>query len=111
MAYAIAEDQGAFALVLVLAKTFERVSLPVVWALGNALQFPREDIAGSVRVLRAPKASAVRRMCGRAAHDHHGYFASVEVELACFLRIVLQDALSEVTKIYHSLLKLRVLRG
>ena len=36
------EDQGALALVLDLAKAFERVSLPVVWGLGDALQFPNE---------------------------------------------------------------------
>ena len=29
------EDQGAVALVLDSAKAFERVSLPVVWGLGN----------------------------------------------------------------------------
>ena len=47
-------------------------------------------------------------MCGRAAnHHHHGYPCRVQVELYCLLRIVLQDALSEVTKIY-STLKLRV---
>ena len=39
-------------------------------------------------------------MCGGAAHDHHGYFARVGVELRV-LRIVLQDALGEVTKIYR----------
>ena len=36
------EDQGALAL--------EWVSLPVV-GLGNALQLPKEDLAGAVRVL------------------------------------------------------------
>ena len=33
------------------------------------------------RVLRAPEASAVRRMCCRAATDHHGHLAKVKVEL------------------------------
>ena len=36
------EDQGAVALVLVLAKAFERVSLPVVWAWATHFRFPRK---------------------------------------------------------------------
>ena len=49
------QDQGAVALVLDLAKAFGRVSLPVVWAWGDALQFPKEDTAGAMWVLRAPE--------------------------------------------------------
>ena len=49
--------------------------------LGNALQLPKEDLASAVRVLRAPEACTVGRTCGRAAHDHHGHPAGVEVEL------------------------------
>ena len=41
------------------------------------------------------------------AHDHRGFPAGVQVELFAFLRIVVQDALSEVTKFYP-LLRLRV---
>ena len=44
-------------------------------------------------------------MCGGAAQDYFGYFARVKVEL--LLRVVLQDAPSEVTKFYPPL-KLRV---
>ena len=51
--------------------------------LGDALQF-RKDLASAVRVLRAPEASAVRRMCGGAASDHHGHPARVQVELFAF---------------------------
>ena len=36
------EDQGASALVLDLAKAFERVSLPVVWAWATHFSFPRK---------------------------------------------------------------------
>ena len=36
------EDQGAVALVLDLAKAFERVSLPVVWAWATHFSFPRK---------------------------------------------------------------------
>ena len=51
--------------------------------LGEAVQLPKEDIAGAMPVLRGPAASAVRRMCGGIAPDHHGDLARVEVELAC----------------------------
>ena len=37
-----AEDQGAVASVLDLAKAFERVSLPVVWAWATHFSFPRK---------------------------------------------------------------------
>ena len=36
------EDQGALALVLDVAKAFERVSLPVVWAWATHFSFPRK---------------------------------------------------------------------
>ena len=73
-----AEDRGAVALVLDLAKAFERVSLPVVWAWAT------QDIAGAVRLFRAPEASAVRRMRGGAAPDHHGHSPRVQLELFAF---------------------------
>ena len=52
------EDLGAVALVLDLAKAFERVSLPVAWGWATQCRFPRKK----VRVLwslRAPEASTV----------------------------------------------------
>ena len=52
------EDQGAVALVLDLAKAFESQS-PCGLGLGNALQLPKQDVAGAVWLLRAPEASAV----------------------------------------------------
>ena len=60
------KDQGAIALVLDLAKAFERVSLPVAWIWSDALRFSQEVFAGAMRALRAPEAGAVRRMCGRS---------------------------------------------
>ena len=54
------EDQGVVALVLDLAEAFDQVSLPVVWAL---------QFEGCV---------------GRAATDHHGHLARVQVELLAF---------------------------
>ena len=50
--------QGAVALVLDLAKALESWS-PSGLGVGNALQFPKEDIEGAVWLLRAPEASAV----------------------------------------------------
>ena len=46
--------------------------------LGNALQLPKQDLASAVRVVPAPEACTVRRMCGRAAPDHHDYPARVQ---------------------------------
>ena len=78
-----AEDRGAVALVLDLAKAFERVSLPVVWAWATHFSL-QGRYCGCCAVLRAPEASAVRRMRGGAAPDHHGHLARVEVELLAF---------------------------
>ena len=52
--------------------------------LGDALQLPKKHIAGAVRLFGAPEASAVRRMRGGAAPDHHGYFVGVQAELYAF---------------------------
>ena len=52
-----------------------------------------------MRVLRAPEASAVRRMYGGAAPDHHGHAPWVKVVCCLLFRIVLQDALSEIMKV------------
>ena len=71
------EEKGAVALVLDLAKAFERVSLFVIWAW---------------RRISVSEKGAVRWMRGRAAINDHGYPAGVQVELLA-LRIVLQDAL------------------
>ena len=52
--------------------------------LGDALQLPKEDIAGAERLFRAPEASAVRRLRGGAGPDHLGHLARVQVELFAF---------------------------
>ena len=97
-----AEDRGAVALELHLAKAFERVNLPVVWAWAKHFSFPR-------KILRV--------LCGYFEHQRRGCVAEPLQTITAFLprskwsglplRIVLQDALSEVTNIYPSL-KLRV---
>ena len=48
-------EQGAVALVLDLAKAFERVSLRRGVGLGNALQLPKEVLAVAVRVLSSTR--------------------------------------------------------
>ena len=56
--------------------------------LGDAFQFHQEDLACAVRLLRAPAAGTVRRMCGGAAPDRHGH--SPGSKWSCLLlRIVL----------------------
>ena len=83
-----------------LAKAFERVSLPVVWAFATHFSFPG-------KILRV--------LCGYFEHQRRVQFEGCAAESlrtitailpgskwSCLLlRIVLQDALSEVTKIYH----------
>ena len=100
------EDLGAVALVLDLAKAFERASLRVVRAWATHFGFPR-------KVLRV--------LCADFEHQRRAQFEGCVAEplrtitaivpgseWSClFLRIVLQDAFSEVAKNYPSL-KLRV---
>ena len=52
--------------------------------LGRRTSASEEDSAGALCVIRAPEASAVRRMCIGAAPDHHGHLARVKVELLAF---------------------------
>ena len=75
-----AEEQGAVVLVLDLAEAFERQP-PSGLGLGNTHQLPKEDLTSALRLFRAPEECTVRRMCGRAATNHHGHFARVQVEL------------------------------
>ena len=95
-------EEGTVALVLDLAKAFERVSFPVVWAWATHFSFTR-------KVLRV--------LCGYFEHQRQVQFEGCAAEplqtvtailpgskWSCsLLRIVLQDALSEVTKIYPPL--------
>ena len=92
------EDQVAVALVLDLAKAFERVSFPVVWAWATHFSFPR---------------NILRVLCGYFDRQRRVQFEGCVAEpfqtisailpgskWSCLLlRIVLQDALSEVMKI------------
>ena len=89
-----AEEHGAVAVVLDLAKAFERVSLPVVWAWATHFSFPR-------KILWV--------LCGYFEHQGRVQFEGCAAEplrtitgilpgskWSCLqLRTVLQDALSE----------------
>ena len=103
------EAQGALASVLDLAKAFERVSFLVVWAWATHFSFPR-------KILRV--------LCGYFEHQRRVQFEGCAAEPlttmtailqgskwnCLLLRILLQDALSEVTKFYTPS-KLRVFLG
>ena len=69
------------ALVLDLAKAFERVSLPVVWAWATYFSFPR-------KILRV--------LCGYSEHQRRVQFEGcVSEPLTTIFRIVLQQAKSQ----------------
>ena len=101
-----ATEEGALALVLDLAQAFERVTLPVVWAWATHLSFPR---------------NILRVFVGYFEHQRRVQLEGCVAELlqtitaillrskwSCLLlRIVLQDALSELAIIYPPM-KLRV---
>ena len=98
---------GAIALVLDLVKAFERVSLPVVWVWATQFKFSQEDLACAMRLFRTPVEGAARNMCGGATPDITAIL--FESKRRCLLlRIVLQDALNEVTNIFPPL-KMRVI--
>ena len=60
-----AEDQGAVALILDLAKAFERVSLPAVWAWATHFSFPRNFL---------------RVLCGYFEHQRRVQFEGCAAE-------------------------------
>ena len=71
-------DQGAVALVLELAKAFDRVSLPVVWAWATHFNFPRQFLCvpcGYFEIQRRVQFE------GCAEPHHHGNSPWVKVEL------------------------------
>ena len=97
------EGQGVVALVLDLATVLERVSLHVVWAWATYSSFRRRLLRGFFERQRSVQFE------GCAAEPLRTITAVlVGFKWSCLqLRIVLQDALSEVMKIYPPL-KLRV---
>ena len=74
-------DLGAVALVLDLAKAFERVSLPVVLAWTTHFSFLRKILRVLCGYFEHQRRVQIRRICGGAAPDHHGHLARVKVEL------------------------------
>ena len=77
------ENQGAVALVLDLAKAFERVGLPVLTAWATHFSFPKKIL----RVLRGYFKHQRRvqfKGCAAEPANHVGFFARVQVELFAF---------------------------
>ena len=93
------EYQGALALVLDLAKAFERVSLPVVWAWATHVSFPRKILGVLCGYFEQQRRVEFE---GSVAEPLTTITAILPgLKWSCLqLRIVLQGALSEVTKIY-----------
>ena len=81
------KDQGTITLVLDLAETFERVSLPVVWAWTMHFDFPRKVLP---------------EICGFFEHQQRVHFEGCVLGQkwsGSLFRIVFQDALSVVMKV------------
>ena len=74
-------DQAAVALVSDLAKAFDQVSLPVVWAWATHFKISMKTLRVLRGHFRAPAERSVRRMCGGSAPDHHCHSPWIQVEL------------------------------
>ena len=81
-----AEDQGAVALVLDLAKAFERVSLPVVWAWTTNFCFPR-------KILRV--------LCGYFEHQRRVQFEGCAAEPLTTIMAIFAGVKVEVLAFTH----------
>ena len=101
------EEQEAVALVLDVAKAFERVSLPVVLGLGNALQLPKEDIDGVVRILRAPRSECSSKGVWRSRSGPPRPSCQGRSGVACFCVLCCRMRWVKVQKFYPPL-KLRL---
>ena len=79
------EYRGAPALVLDLAKAFERVSLPVVWAWGNALQRPKEGFCGCCVVTSST--GPMKLQAGDRKHTSGRVFVAVDSNLGAVVGV------------------------
>ena len=77
------KDHGTVALVLDLAKAFERVSLPVAWIWATHFGFPRKILRVLCGYFEHQKRVQFEGS-GGAAPDHYGHSTRVEVELFAF---------------------------
>ena len=75
------KGQGAFALVLDLAKAFERVCVPVVWAWATHFRFPKNFLRVPCGYFQHQR--RVQWMCGRASPHRYGHFFCVKNGAAC----------------------------
>ena len=89
------EDKGAVTVVLAWANVFERVSLAVVWAWPTHLDVPRKIWRGYFEHQRRVQFEGCVAEPLQAITAN--FFGS---KWSCSLRVVLQDALSEVMKVY-----------
>ena len=75
------KDPGAVASVLDLAKAFERVSFPVVWAWATHFDFPTEILPVLCGYFEHQRRVQLEKLCGGAALDHPSDSLWVQVEL------------------------------
>ena len=76
------EDQGALTLVLDLAKAFERVSLPVVWAWATHFKKSREILRVLCGYFEHQRRVQFEGCVGGATPDHRGHLATVRSGVA-----------------------------
>ena len=93
------EDQGALALVLDLAKAFERVSLPMVWAWATHLSFPRKILRVQIGYFEHQRRVQFEGCVAEPLQTITAILPGSKWSYL-LLRIVLQDSLSEGTKNY-----------
>ena len=89
---------------------FRASQSPCALGLGDAFQLPNEDVAGSFVGLSSTGGECSSKVVWRSRSGPSRPFCQGQSGVVCFCALFLQDALSEVTKIYPSL-KLRVFCG
>ena len=82
------KDPGAVASVLDLAKAFERVSFPVVWAWATHFDFPTEILRVLCGYFELQRRVQFEKLCGGAAPAHHGDSLWVQAELVALAYVL-----------------------
>ena len=77
-------SRGAVARVLDLAKAFERVCLPVVWACATHFSFPRKVLRVLCGYFEHQRRVQFERCVAEPLWTFHGHLARVKVELPAF---------------------------
>ena len=94
-----AKSQGVITLVLDLTRTIERVSSPVVRAWATHFNLPK-IFCVSCGYFEHQKRVQFNGYVARVPSDPHGHLPWVKKWNCLLLRVVVQDALGEVTKVY-----------